>query len=123
VTLGQYLDLLGYDLKVKQEEASGTLFVSLYWLNRNLVDSPEVEVQLLDERQQIIAQQAQPIPTPTDPASWQSTGHYQFSLVEAPAAMVIKISAKETGQQPQLQVAGQQIVIDDIVSKIAPVAP
>ena len=126
-TFAQSLDLLGYDLEGKPDasQGGGDLFVTLYWLNRRPLTPIEVEVQVLSEKREVVAQQLRPIPTPIDPTEQQSASRYEFSLTGLPSFLTIKARPIGAERWSQVQMSDgvvvEQIVIDDILNKIAPI--
>src|SRR5512145_1803926 len=77
VTFGQHLDLVGYDLSGKKDASGGSLFVSLYCLNRYPLQKAEAEIQILNDKSEVIGRQILPVPPPTDFPKWQSVSYYE----------------------------------------------
>jgi len=121
-TFAQHLDLLGYDLWSKKSSTAGSLFVSLYWLNRYPLQKAEAEIQILNEKAEVIAQQILPVPTPTDFPKWQSVSYYELPLADLPATLIIRSRAMgaETWYKVQApnQPDAEQVMIENILHKI-----
>lgn len=122
ITFAHSLDLLGYDLHGRSKVATGQLFVTLYWLNRNPLKPMEARLEILAENGDLIAaQQSLPIPASANDLSWQSISHYEFTLARQPASIVIKV--KPVGSETWLTVddgalsSSDAVVIGDILSK------
>jgi hypothetical protein len=121
VTFGPGLDLLGYDLEGKGNSLNGTLYMTLYWLNRQPFHPVEAQVQVLDKDERVIVGQILPIPTPNSHLTWRSVSHYELPLTNLPQSITIATRPIGVEAWYKMRISGQpvaeQMVIEDVLSK------
>jgi hypothetical protein len=100
--------LIGYDLVAKPEGDGGVLYLSLHWLATNRMYDQPVLVQLIDDQEDVLAEDSATPIYPVGEYPWRRVTHHSFELSEL-AATKLRLLISVQGAQP--------IVIDDVLNK------